>query len=107
MLCAVTHSSSKLSYRNHAGCRSQRTWEHNSVSKDNQKRDPLTGTMGAHPLGTAAGATSGAIARTAAGIAVGGVIGIAVGAAAGREAYIRAFARAGKAAFLTTAAPSH
>jgi hypothetical protein len=71
------------------------------------KRDPLTGTTGAHPLSTTAGATSGAIARTAAGIAVVGVIGIAVGTVAGREAYTRAFAQAGKAAFLTTVAPSH
>ena len=50
-------------------------------------RDPISGTPGAHPLGTGAGAASGGVAGAAAGMAVGGpvasVIGAAVGAVAG------------------------
>lgn len=50
-------------------------------------RDPLSGTPGAHQLGTGAGAASGGVAGAAVGMAVGGpvvsVIGAAVGAVAG------------------------
>jgi hypothetical protein len=49
-------------------------------------RDPITGTPGAHPLGTGAGAVSGGVAGAAIGIAagpVGVVVGAAVGAVAG------------------------
>ena len=45
-------------------------------------RDPITGTPGAHPVGTGAGATGGALAGAAVG-AVGGPIGAAVGLVAG------------------------
>lgn len=59
------------------------------AEKDEAKlhRDPITGTPGAHPLGTGAGAASGALAGAAAGAAVAGppgaLIGGAVGAVAG------------------------
>ena len=50
-------------------------------------RDPITGTPGAHPLGTGAGAASGGIAGAVAGAAVAGppgaLIGGAIGAVAG------------------------
>jgi len=49
--------------------------------------DPLTGTPGAHPIGTGAGAASGGVAGAAVGMAAGGpagsVIGAAIGAVAG------------------------
>ncbi len=54
-------------------------------------RDPITGTPGAHPLGTGIGAASGAMAGAAMGIAagpigtaVGGVVGAVVGGLAGK-----------------------
>ncbi len=57
------------------------------VNEENLNRDPITGTPGAHPLGTGAGAVSGGVAGAAVGTAVGGpaggVIGAAVGAVAG------------------------
>ena len=49
-------------------------------------RDPLTGTPGAHPLGTGAGAASGGVAGAAIGMAVGGPVGSVVGAAIGAVA---------------------
>jgi len=57
------------------------------ANESDLNRDPITGTLGAHPLGTTAGATSGAVAGGVAGMAVagpvGGVIGVVVGAVAG------------------------
>ena len=57
------------------------------VNEEDLNRDPITGTPGAHPLGTGAGAVSGGVAGAAVGTAVGGpaggVIGAAVGAVAG------------------------
>ena len=49
-------------------------------------RDPLTGTPGAHPLGTGAGAASGGVAGAAVGMAVGGTVGSVIGAAIGAVA---------------------
>jgi len=49
-------------------------------------RDPISGTPGAHPLGTVAGAASGGVAGAAAGIAVGGPVGGVIGAAVGAVA---------------------
>jgi hypothetical protein len=46
-------------------------------------RDPITGTPGAHPVGTGVGATGGGAAGAAIGAAVGGPVGAAVGLAAG------------------------
>src|SRR6185503_17559205 len=42
-------------------------------------RDPISGTPGAHPLGTVAGAASGGVAGAAAGMAVGGPVGSVIG----------------------------
>lgn len=58
-----------------------------SVRKDTKQgtdanRDPITGTPGAHPVGTGVGATGGAAAGAAIG-AIGGPIGAAVGIVAG------------------------
>lgn len=49
-------------------------------------RDPLTGTPGAHPLGTGAGAAPGGVAGAVAGLAVGGPVGAAIGAVVGAVA---------------------
>jgi len=46
-------------------------------------RDPLTGTPGAHPLGTGAGAASGGVAGAVVGLAMAGPLGSAIGAAVG------------------------
>lgn len=46
-------------------------------------RDPISGTPGAHPLGTGAGAASGGVAGAAVGMAVGGPVGSVIGAAVG------------------------
>ncbi len=46
-------------------------------------RDPLSGTPGAHPLGTGAGAASGGVAGAAVGMVVGGPVGSMIGAAVG------------------------
>jgi len=58
-----------------------------AANEKDLNRDPLTGTPGAHPVGTTAGAASAALAGGAAGMAVGGpvggLVGIAVGAVAG------------------------
>ncbi|HVH40080.1 MAG TPA: hypothetical protein VM764_08650 [Gemmatimonadaceae bacterium] len=48
-----------------------------------KNRDPLTGTPGAHPIGTGAGAAGGAATGAAIGTAVGGPVGFAVGGVAG------------------------
>lgn len=57
------------------------------ANEEDLNRDPITGTPGAHPLGTGAGAASGGVAGAAVGMVVGGpiggVIGTAVGAVAG------------------------
>ena len=49
-------------------------------------RDPISGTPGAHPLGTGAGAAPGAVAGLVAGMAVGGPVGSIIGAAIGAVA---------------------
>ena len=49
-------------------------------------RDPLTGTPGAHPVGTGIGAAAGGMAAGAAAGAVAGPVGAAIGAAAGAVA---------------------
>lgn len=46
-------------------------------------RDPITGTPGAHPVGTGVGATGAGATGAAIGMAVGGPVGAAVGLAAG------------------------
>ena len=46
-------------------------------------RDPISGTPGAHPLGTSAGAASGGVAGAVVGMAVGGPVGSMIGAAVG------------------------
>lgn len=51
-----------------------------------KNRDPLSGTPGAHPVGTGAGAAGGAATGAAIGTAVGGPVGFAVGGAAGAVA---------------------
>lgn len=51
-----------------------------------ENRDPLSGAKGAHPIGTAAGATGAAAAGAAVGAMVGGPIGLAVGGVAGAVA---------------------
>lgn len=50
---------------------------------DQANRDPITGTPGSHPVGTALGAAPAAMAGTVVGAAVGGPVGAVVGAAAG------------------------
>ena len=49
-------------------------------------RDPISGTPGAHPLGTGAGAAPGGVAGAIAGLAVGGPLGAAIGAVVGAVA---------------------
>ena len=49
-------------------------------------RDPISGTPGAHPLGTGAGAASGGLAGAAVGMVVGGPVGSVIGAALGAVA---------------------
>lgn len=56
------------------------------ADEDAMHRDPLTGTPGAHPLGTGAGAASGGVAGAAVGMAVGGPVGSVIGAAIGAVA---------------------
>jgi hypothetical protein len=46
-------------------------------------RDPLSGSTGAHPLGTGAGAVSGGVAGAAVGMVMAGPIGSVIGAAVG------------------------
>jgi hypothetical protein len=56
------------------------------ANEENLNRDPISGTPGAHPLGTGAGAASGGIAGAAVGTAVGGPLGAVIGAAVGAVA---------------------
>jgi hypothetical protein len=49
-------------------------------------RDPISGTPGAHPVGTGAGAASGSVAGAMAGLAVGGPVGGIVGGMVGAVA---------------------
>ena len=56
------------------------------VNEEDLNRDPITGTPGAHPLGTGAGAASGGMAGAAVGMAVGGPVGSVIGAAVGAVA---------------------
>jgi len=53
------------------------------INEDDLNRDPVSGTPGAHLLGTGAGAASGGVAGAAVGLAIGGPIGAALGAAVG------------------------
>ena len=56
------------------------------ANEEDLNRDPITGTPGAHPLGTGAGASSGGVAGAAVGLAVGGPVGGVIGAAVGAVA---------------------
>jgi hypothetical protein len=56
-----------------------------SMEADLNRDPPITGTLGAHPLGTGAGAASGGVAGAAIGMA-GGPVGMVVGAAVGAVA---------------------
>lgn len=53
------------------------------ANEDELNRDPISGTPGAHPVGTGAGAASGGVAGAAVGMAVGGPVGSVIGAAVG------------------------
>jgi hypothetical protein len=55
-------------------------------NEEDLNRDPITGTPGAHPIGTGAGAASGGMAGAAVGLAMGGPIGGVIGAAVGAVA---------------------
>ncbi len=56
------------------------------ANEEDLNRDPITGTPGAHPLGTGVGAASGGIAGAAMGTLVGGPAGALIGAVAGAVA---------------------
>jgi len=56
------------------------------ANEDDLNRDPISGTPGAHPLGTGAGAASGGAAGAVVGMAVGGPVGSVIGAAVGAVA---------------------
>jgi len=56
------------------------------ANEDDLNRDPISGTIGAHPLGAGAGAASGGVAGAAAGMAMGGPVGSVIGAAVGAVA---------------------
>jgi hypothetical protein len=56
------------------------------ANEEDLNRDPITGTPGAHPLGTGAGAASGGMAGAVVGLAVGGPVGGVIGAAVGAMA---------------------
>src|SRR5689334_16296891 len=58
------------------------TSERVEKSRD-ENRDPITGTPGAHPVGTGVGAAGGGAAGAAIGTALGGPIGAGVGIVAG------------------------
>jgi phage tail tape-measure protein len=60
------------------------TREHDEARREN--RDPISGTPGAHPVGTGLGGASGAVAGAVAGTAVGGPVGTVVGAVVGAVA---------------------
>ena len=53
------------------------------ANEEDVNRDPISGTPGAHPVGTGAGAAPGGIAGGLAGFAVAGPVGGAIGAAIG------------------------
>ncbi len=53
------------------------------TNEEELNRDPITGTLGAHPVGTGAGAASGGLAGAAVGMVVGGPVGSVIGAAVG------------------------
>jgi hypothetical protein len=53
------------------------------ANEEDLNRDPLSGTPGAHPLGTGAGAASGGVTGAAVGLVVGGPVGGVIGAAVG------------------------
>lgn len=57
-----------------------------TTKKTDANRDPITGTPGAHPVGTGVGAAGGGSAGAAIGAAVGGPVGAAVGLVAGAVA---------------------
>jgi hypothetical protein len=57
-----------------------------TANEGDLNRDPITGTPGAHPLGTGAGAASGGVAGAAVGMVMGGPIGSVIGAAVGAVA---------------------
>lgn len=56
------------------------------ANEEDLNLDPLTGTPGAHPLGTVAGAASGGLAGVVVGLAVAGPVGSVIGAAIGAVA---------------------
>jgi hypothetical protein len=56
------------------------------ANEEDLNRDPITGTPGAHPLGTGVGAASGGVAGAAMGTLVGGPVGALIGAVAGAVA---------------------
>jgi len=56
------------------------------ANDEDLNRDPLTGTPGAHPLGTGAGAASGGVAGAAVGLAMAGPVGAVIGATVGAMA---------------------
>jgi hypothetical protein len=56
------------------------------INEEHRNLDPISGTPGAHPVGTGAGAASGGMAGAAVGGAVGGPIGAIIGAAVGAVA---------------------
>jgi hypothetical protein len=56
------------------------------TNEEDVNRDPISGTPGAHPIGTGAGAAPGAVAGGIAGLVVGGPVGGAIGAVVGAVA---------------------
>ena len=54
--------------------------------KNDKNRDPITGAVGSHPVGTGVGAVAGGIAAGAAAGTVAGPVGTAIGAAVGAVA---------------------
>lgn len=56
------------------------------ANEDDLNRDPISGTPGAHPLGTGGGAASGGVAGAAVGMVMGGPVGSVIGAAMGAVA---------------------
>ena len=56
------------------------------ANEEELNRDPITGTPGAHPLGTGAGAASGGVAGAAVGMVMAGPVGSVIGAAVGAVA---------------------
>lgn len=69
----------------------------NSIDKDHDNLDPITGAPGSHPVGTGVGAAAGGAAGAAVGV-VGGPVGIAVGTVIGAVAGGLAGKAAGEAA---------